>query len=83
MTVRSIGIFYGSSGGATADVAGQIADSLLSLTGLRVTLADIAKTDMAALPPDAAGLLYLELGRPARRLGTGFQAVQRTGLGVT
>lgn len=50
MTVRSIGIFYGSSGGATADVAGQIADSLLSLTGLRVTLADIAKTDVTELP---------------------------------
>lgn len=44
-----IGIYYGSTGGATADVASQIAEALAARIGEKVTLADIAKTDMAAL----------------------------------
>lgn len=49
-TIQSIGIYYGSSGGATKDAAEQLADLLLSLTGLQITLTDIAKSKLPDLP---------------------------------
>lgn len=50
MTIRNIGIYYGSSGGATKEVAEKLADALLSLTGTSITLQDIAKASLPDLP---------------------------------
>lgn len=47
--IQTIGIFYGSSGGATKDAAQQIADSLGSLTSSTITVADIANTELDQL----------------------------------
>lgn len=47
--IQNIGIFYGSSGGATKEAAETIAESLKSLTGNTVSLADIADTKLADL----------------------------------
>ncbi|MBZ9753088.1 flavodoxin [Deinococcus sp. HMF7604] len=53
----TVGLYYGSSNGATQHAADLIADALKSLTGLTLQPQDIRKADLARLPEHQVLLL--------------------------